>query len=247
VGIRLSLRLIGFLVVVASVAFGQGGNGTITGTISDPAGAVVASAAVDATNAETGVVYTGVSTNAGVYTIPNLPVGTYAVTVKVPGFKTYTHTNLGVAATQILREDIALEVGTGAESVTVTAEASLLKTETGELSHNVTITELDDLPLLGLGTANSGTSGVRNPYNALQTIPGVTSYASSGQFTLNGLGGNMTETMRVEGQDATSRLFGTYDYTQMGQVSADAIQEMAFQTSNYAPEFGQAGSVVIKW
>jgi hypothetical protein len=245
VPVRAYLKFIGFFVISAALAFGQGGNGTITGTITDPAGAVVAGATVDATNSETGVVYSAVSTNAGVYTVPNLPVGTYAVTVKVQGFKTFTHTNLGVAATQILREDIGLEVGTSAEAITVTAEASLLKTETGELSHNVTIKELDDLPLLGIGTANSGTTGVRNPYNVLQTIPGVTSYASSGQFTLNGLGGNMTETMRVEGQDATSRLFGTYDYTQMGQVSADAIQEMAFQTSNYAPEFGQAGSVVI--
>ena len=113
------------------------------------------------------------------------------------------------------------------------------------MTHNVSLDTLNQLPLLGIGTANSGTSGVRNPYNSLQTLPGVSSYASSGQFTLNGLGGNMTETMRVEGQDATSRLFGTYDYTQMGQPSADSIQEVAFQTSNYSAEFGQAGSVVI--
>ena len=51
--------------------------------------------------------------------------------------------------------------------------------------------------------------------------------------------------MRVEGQDATSRIFGTYLYTQMAQPNADAIQEIAYQTSNYAPEYGQAGSVVI--
>ena len=239
------LRNVLFPVVVASLAFGQVGNGTITGTITDPGGAVVAGATVHAKNAETGVVYSGVSTNTGNYTIPGLPVGTYAVTATVQGFKTYTHTNLAVAATQILRENIALEVGAAAESVTVTAEASLLKTETGDLTHNITIQQMDDLPLLGIGTANSGTSGFRNPYNVLQTIPGVTSYNSSGQFTLNGLGGNMTETMRVEGQDATSRLFNTYDYTQMGQPSADAIQEMAVQTSNYAAEYGQAGSAVL--
>ena len=51
--------------------------------------------------------------------------------------------------------------------------------------------------------------------------------------------------MRIEGQDATSRMFGTYDYTQMAQPSVDAIQEIAYQTSNYAPEFGQSGIVVI--
>lgn len=227
------------------MAFGQVGNGTITGTVSDPAHAVVPGASVQATNAETGVVYSGVTTNTGNFTITDLPVGTYSISAKVSGFKTYSHPNLALAATQTLREDITLEVGQAAESVTVTAEASMLKTESGELSHNITIQQLDDLPLLGIGTANSGTTGVRNPYNTLLTLPGVSSYASSGQFTLNGLGGNVTETMRVEGQDATSRLFGAYDYTQMGQPSADSIQEIAYQTSNYAAEYGQAGSVVI--
>src|SRR5262249_51335991 len=150
-----------------------------------------------------------------------------SVVVKVQGFKTYTHTNLVVAATQVLREDVTLQVGAPSDSVTVTAEASLLKTETGDMTHNVSLDNLNQLPLLGIGTANSGTSGVRNPYNSLQTLPGVTSYASSGQFTLNGLGGNVSEAMRVEGQDATSRLFNTYNYTQMAQPSADSIQEVA--------------------
>ena len=239
------LKLVVFLVVVASLALGQVGNGTITGTVTDPAGAVVAGAAVEAKNTETGVVFPAVSTNTGNYTISNLPVGTYAVTVKVQGFKTYTHTNLVVAATQIIKEDVGLQVGAASDSVTVTAEASLLKTESGDMTHNVALDNLSQLPLLGIGTANSGTSGVRNPYNSLQTLPGVSTYASSGQFAMNGLGGNMAETMRTEGQDSTSRLFGTYDYTQMGQPSADSIQEIAFQSSNYAAEFGQAGSVAI--
>ena len=113
---------------------------------------------------------------------------------------------------------------------------------------------MDDLPLLGIGTVNSGTSGYRNPYNTLLTLPGVSNFATSGLFTVNGLGGSipgspftaaLTETMRMEGQDATSRIFGTYDYTQMAQPNADAIQEIAYQTSNYAPEYGEAGSVVI--
>src|ERR1700685_3673687 len=129
-------------------AFGQVGNGTITGTITDPAGAVVAGAAVEAKNTETGVVYRGVSTNSGDYAIADLPVGTYAVTVTVKGFKTYTHTNLLLNATQTIRENVALQVGAASESVTVTAEASLLHTESAELSHNVTIDTLDSLPMI---------------------------------------------------------------------------------------------------
>src|SRR3984957_14595177 len=243
------------LLLPAPFAFGQGANATITGTITDPTGLPVAAANVEAKNIETGVVYSGASTAAGNYAVPNLPVGTYELTVKVPGFKTYNHTNLAMAAAQVVKEDIALEVGATTESITVEAQASLLKTEGGEQGDNVTVEQMVDSPLLGIGTVNSGTSGVRNPYNVLQTLPGVTGYNAGGTvggpMVVNGLGGangfsvSLTETMRIEGQDATSQIFGNYVYTQMAQPNADAIQEVAFQTSNYAPEFGQAGTAVI--
>ncbi len=241
------VRLIVFLGVVASLAFGQVGNGTITGTVTDPAGAVVAGAMVEATNAETGVVYRATSTSSGNYTIGDLPVGTYSVTATVMGFKTYNHSNLVVQATQVLRENIPLQIGATTESVNVTAEASLLKTETGDLAHNVTLDQIDELPLLGIGTVNAGTSGFRNPYNTMLTLPGVSSYDSSGTFVMNGLGSafGLTETMLTDGQDSTSRIFGNYQYTQMTQPSADAIQEISYQTSNYAAEYGQAGIAVI--
>ncbi len=246
-----SLRSVALFVFLAALAFGQGGTGTITGTVTDPTGLPVAGANVEARNTDTGVVYSGASTSAGNYAIPNLPVGTYVLTAKVTGFKTYTHTNLTVAATQVLRQDIALEVGAASETVTVEAQASLLQTESGDQVSNVTLEQTLDLPFMGIGTVNSGTSGYRNPYNTLQTLPGVSNYVTSGTFKVNGLGGAvgftapLTETMRIEGQDATSRIFGTYDYTQMAQPNVDAVQEVAYQTSNYAPEFGQAGSVVI--
>jgi hypothetical protein len=246
--------LLATLFLLASLVFGQGGTGTITGTITDPTGLAIAGANVQAKNIENGAVYTGASTAAGNYAIPNLPVGTYELTVMVAGFKTYTHTNLTVAATQTIREDIPLQVGATSESITVEAQASLLKTETGDQTFDVTLEQMDNLPLLGIGTANAGSSGYRNPYNTLLTLPGVTDYNSSGLFTINGLGGSLPgnpfanalgETMRIEGQDATSRIFGTYDYTQMAQPNTDAVQEIAYQTSNYAPEYGQAGTVVI--
>ena len=134
----LSLRLCVFIVAAASLALGQVGNGTITGTVTDPANAVVPNATVEAKNAETGVVSTTVTTSAGVYTIPDLPIGTYSITATVPGFKTYTHNNLALAALQTMKEDIALQVGASNESVTVSAEASMLKTESGEISQQHT-------------------------------------------------------------------------------------------------------------
>src|SRR3984957_21282915 len=125
--------------VLSPLAFGQGANGTITGTVTDPTGLAVAGANVEAKNTDTGVIYSGASTSAGNYAIPNLPVGTYELTVKVPGFKTYAHTNLALAAAQVLREDIPLAVGATSESITVEGQASLLKTEGGEQGDNVTV------------------------------------------------------------------------------------------------------------
>ena len=95
------VRLIVFLGVVASLAFGQVGNGTITGTVTDPAGAVVAGATVEAKNAETGVVYRATSTSSGNYTIGDLPVGTYTRHRDGDGLQDLHHTNLVVAATQV--------------------------------------------------------------------------------------------------------------------------------------------------
>src|ERR1700683_5345980 len=189
------------LLFVGLTVYGQVGSGTITGTVTDQAGAVVPGATVEARNAETGVVFRGVSTNTGNYSIPDLPVGTYVVTVKVQGFKAYTHTNLALAATQVLPEDIALQVGNATESVTVTAEATLLATQTGELAHNVTLEQIEDLPLMGIGTANAGVAGFRNPFNVVESLPGMSSYVPDYGMVFNGL--SATESIRIEGQDAT--------------------------------------------
>jgi len=226
--------------VVAPLALGQGVNGTITGTVTDPSSSVVSGAAVQATNVETGALYTAASTSAGNYALVNLPVGTYTVTAKAPGFKTYTHTNLAIAAGQVLKEDVGLEVGSAAESVTVSAEASLLKTESGETAHNVTLKELDELPLLVI------TGGYRSPYATMTLLPGSAGPTTLGAAVVNGLGGNGTNAgYRIEGQDSSNRVFNLTEYPGMSQANVDAIQEISYQTSNYAPEFGQGGGMVI--
>src|SRR5579863_9819962 len=146
------------LFLFAVSLFGQSSNGTITGVVTDPAGAVVAGAEVEAKNPQTAVLYHTVSTGTGNYSIPNLPVGTYQLSVKAKGFNVYRHTNLTVPAAAALREDVALQVIPGAGTITVTAEASLLATESGDLATNVTVGQLDNLPLLGIGPTNAGSS-----------------------------------------------------------------------------------------
>jgi hypothetical protein len=232
-----------YLILAASFAMAQVGSGTITGTVIDQAGAVVPGAAVEARNTETGVIFRGVSTSTGNYTIPDLPVGSYVVTVRVQGFKTYTHANLALAAAQVLPENIALEIGKAAESVTVTDQATLLATQTGELAHNVTLQQIDDLPLMGIGTANAGVAGFRNPFNVLEALPGLSNYVPDYGIVFNGL--SATESIRIEGQDATQHILPAYSAS--AQPGADAVQEVALQTSNYAPEYGTVGSVLINF
>ena len=225
----------------ALAAFGQAANGTITGTVTDQSGAVVGSAAVRAKNVETGVLYPGTSTNTGNYTLLNLPPGRYELDATVQGFKKYVRTNLDLAAAQVMRLDVPLEIGSTGEAVTVSAEASLLKTESGDMSHNITFGNLANLPLLGIGGNNAGSSGVRNPYNTVVAIPGV-SYSANTNMIVNGAPNN-TAAYRLEGLDNTNHTVAFA--LQENQPSAEAIQEVAIQTSNYAAEFGQAGGGLL--
>jgi hypothetical protein len=234
--LRLTAVLLCVLFVLG-VLSAQTGNGTITGVVTDPTGAVVANAAIEVKNTETGVVFRAVSTDTGNFTIPQLPIGSYELTTTVQGFKRYNRQNISLAAAQVLRLDVPLEIGASTEAVTVTAESTLLKTETGDLTHNITLQQLDNLPLLGVGNSNSGSSGLRNPFNVAQTIPGV-SYSANSVMVVNGAPNN-TASYRLEGMDNTNH---TVSFAvQENQPSPDAVQEIAIQTSNYAAEFGAAG------
>src|SRR5579871_1219652 len=233
-----------FLLLVSSISlFAQSDRGTITGTVSDPAGAVVANAGVEARNTETGAVYPVAASATGNYTIPQLPAGTYEVDVTVPGFKKFVRTGLTIQAAQTIRVDATLEVGNATESVTVNEEAPLLKTESGELSNTVETKTMDTLPLLSVG---SNSSGVRNPFNIVALLPGAY-FQPAPPFTgpqvrING-GVTGSETVLIDGMDGTNIL--GQGANQQNQPGMDSIQEWTVQTSNYSAEFGQAGSAVM--
>src|SRR3974390_1331671 len=105
--------------VVTLGAFAQSDRGTITGTVSDPAGAVVANATVEAKNADSGTTYHAGTSGTGNYTLAQMPVGTYEVSVTVPGFKKFVRQGLVLQVAQTLRIDVVLEVGNATESITV--------------------------------------------------------------------------------------------------------------------------------
>src|SRR5690349_14118069 len=93
------------LFLAATSIFGQSDRGTITGTVLDSTGAVVANASIDAKNTATGVAYQAASTATGNYTIAQLPAGTYELSVTVPGFKKYLRQGLTVDVAQTMRID----------------------------------------------------------------------------------------------------------------------------------------------
>lgn len=236
------VRLATFVILVAASAFAQ--NATITGTIADPSGAVIASAPIEVRNVANGQVYVGASTATGNYTISQLPIGRYDMVIQVPGFKVYNREGFTLAAQQIMRQDVTLEVGTATEAVTVTAESSLLRTESAELSHNVTVSQMQNLPILTVqgGGSGLGSSGFRDPFALAQIVPGI-QYGVNGTMIVNG---NPDDTiqLRVEGQ-VSGNTGGLRQYTMQTQPSVDAIQEVAVQTSNYSAEFGTVGGAVF--
>ena len=220
----------------AGSAFAQGDRGTITGTVSDSTNAVIPGAGVTATNTQTTAKYETVSTETGNYTLAQLPAGVYDLTVELPGFKKYVRQGITVQVSTTLRIDVALEVGAATEEVTVNADAPLLKTESGELSHNVRTDTMDALPLVAIGVA-AGSSSIRNPQTVASLLPG-TYLVANNNLRVNGVPGN-TASYRIEGQDATN---GSVNATQQQtQPSIDAIQEVTILTSNFAAEYGQVG------
>jgi hypothetical protein len=231
------------ILAFALSAFGQTANGTLTGTVTDPAGAVVASAPIEAKNTSTGFTYQAATSGAGAYTLSQLPVGTYEISVSAPGFKKAVRTGIEVASSSTFRVDFALEVGATTESVTVNAEAPLLKTESGELSQNVSYDRANNLPVITIGGNNTGAGNVRNPLAVVTLMPGAY-FSNENTLRINGMPSS-SQSIRIEGQDATN---GFWRQLNQGvQTSTDAIQEVSIQTSNYSPEYGQAGGGYINY
>jgi hypothetical protein len=235
IAIALSLVLL-----LSGAVFAQSDRGTITGTVVDPVGARVPNASVEAKNMQTGVVFKAATSDTGNYTLAQLPVGLYQVSVSATGFKQFVRTGITVSVAQTVRIDVALEVGSISETVTVSEEAPLLKTENGELSQVVTSNRMDDLPMI-----NISQFGIRDTYAAINLLPGageINPGSWMGSLRVNGLPAG-TESVLIDGQDATETAWSAaYN---MAMPGMDSIEETAIQTSNYSAEFGQAGGAVF--
>ena len=128
-----AVKLLSILLAAAVFVLGQQDRGTITGTVADPSGSVVPNVKVTVRQVDTGTVYNSVTNSAGQYRIPNLPIGAYRVTFESQGFKSLNREGIQLSVAQVVAVDAQLQVGNVAETVEVTAQASLLNTETPEV------------------------------------------------------------------------------------------------------------------
>jgi hypothetical protein len=124
---RRVLILLVSLLLAAGALFAQGNKGTITGTITDSAGALMPGVRVEARNTETDFPYQVASSSTGTYTIAQLPAGSYQISVSLPGFKQYTRTGISVVEAQIMRIDIVMVMLAADETLTNDSIIQLLK------------------------------------------------------------------------------------------------------------------------
>ena len=233
-----------FCALVVSAAFAQGDRGTITGTVVDPSGAVVAGAKVTAENVDTHNILETVTTGTGNFTLAEIPVGTWNVAVDAPGFKRYASLKNSIEVAQTIRVDVKMEVGASTETVSVQADAVAVRTEDADITSTVGNQLFVELPIQWTN-GFYGNQAVRNPLSVAQVLPGMsggTSYFGSQGLTAGGssINGGVPGTFRamVDGQDSTNLYTPAFFFYQ--QPSVEALEEVSVQTGNYSAEFGQA-------
>ena len=222
-------------------AMAQTALGTITGTVSDPAGAPVPNVAITARASATSLQYKGSTNEAGVYVIPNVPIGEFSVSAEATGFKKMQRSGVNVEVSQRLRLDFTLELGNVAEAIDVKAEIPRIQTEDSSLGTVVEQRRIADLPLNG-----------RHVFNLVKLVPGVVprSNATDGFAEVN----NQTfSQMRINGGPAYGNQFFLDGVSNTAAVHneisvvpmADSVQEFRVETNALKAEYGQtAGGVV---
>ncbi len=220
--------------LLAAVALNAqiGGGGTITGTITDPSGAVIPGATVVATNVATGVQTTRQTTEAGVYVITPLPAGRYTVSVSAPGFQTRVQENVVVDAAGTVGLNLTLQVGSTTEQVTVTAAPPELNTVDARLGQTMRNEMYTALPLAMTGSP-------RNPQAFAFLLAGV---QEGGRWGFISGGQSFSKDVYLEGVPLT-------DAVQQGEgraltlgVSVEAVDQFQVETSGQAVEFQGQGS-----
>ena len=247
--VAVAIGFVIFVLVCAHNVAAQQFYGTITGTVTDPSGAVLPNATIKVTNVDTGVATTLKTNGAGVYVASSLIVGTYRVGVEVAGFKRTVAEKIILEVGATPKVDLALAVGQSTESVTVTeSNAPILQTQQTDLGQTMDTSRLQELPTF----SDSG----RRPYNFLVLAAGVSQQtgctgAGTGGGGLGSCGndGNVrvsgsrprTDDNILDGTSITPPVFGGQDV----QPTVEAIQEFRIEQNSMSAEYGKAGGLIV--
>src|SRR5262245_3402295 len=217
-----------------------GPTATLTGRVTDTSSAVIAGVKVEATNVETNVTFPGETNAEGLYTIPNLPHGTYRVIVQKFAFRTIVKPDVELHVQDVIALNFAMEVCSITQSVTVEAGAPLI--QAGPQHGGAFVSrEVSNLPLVSL-----------SPISLARVLPGVIEPAGSvlyangandaaALFSANGA------RLRANNYLLDSTENNDFVYTGVAQSFniADAVEEVSVQTGNYGVEFGRASGGVF--
>jgi hypothetical protein len=235
------------LAFLPGLCLAQNESATLSGRVSDPAGAPVAGAEIVLTKVDTNIEQRTKTNDVGLYVFTSLHPGTYRVAAGFAGFKTLIKENLVLHVQDEVAENFSLSLGSVAESVTVNADESHINTTDASVSAVVDRQFAENLPMNG-----------RSFQTLIELTPGVVVVPSNpldnGQFSINGQRTTSNYWM-VDGVSANIGISGNGGYWGNGfsgsagsfstlggtnsLVSVDALQEFRIQTSTYAPEFGR--------
>ncbi len=218
--------------------------GSISGTVKDPSGHVIARASVTVREVDNGLRYQTSTDGAGFYTLPVLPVGHYELDVEAAGFETYQRKNIVLDATAALNFDVVLKPGTVHQTVTVNDSNLHIETSSTQLGDVISGREMTAVPLNG-----------RSYTDLLSLQPGVapaTAITSStvqdvGATILNPSGTLNPGTISVNGQRETANYYSVNGADAEEDVNLgtaivpnlDAIDEFHIVTGNFDAEYGE--------
>ena len=236
-----TIPLAAALLLFANFASAQTITATITGTVSDPQGAVVPNVKVTGTNAGTNVTFTATTNEAGVYNLLFLPLGSYTVVVEGQGFKKSSIGPFTLEANQVARIDVKLELGDTTQTVEVTDVGVILQTETQATGDTISSTKLTSIPLNG-----------RNFASLTLLIPGAVSTAPNAMNTVSRFQGSgsrpqvngnreQTNNFLLDGVDINQSVDNQIGY----QPNVDALEEVKVVTGNAGAEFGNVGGASV--
>lgn len=215
--------------------------GSLTGTVEDATGAVVPNATVTVTNPDTGATRETTTDSQGRYSIFNLLQGRYDLKVTAPGFRTVQKSGIEIRVNEVTREDVRLEVGQVAESVTVTGSAVILQTDKSDVRSTITTTALTNLPL----------PNYRNYQSLINLVPGATpadfqnavvdTPARALTTNVNGTPRNNNNTL----VDGAANIFVWLPHHTVYVQPVESIDTVTITTGSFDAEQGMAGGAAI--